>query len=146
MRGMNTIEYLGGLPLVIRWAQRYYELKRADIELLIYLYDKKFFTTQQFKDGSYYYSWDKNRFLRLNREEWFKKIYEGNRRMGEHDKYALSKKAELMIRRIDRILKREELIPESPARNPVMRRETYSDKILATAIIKYNNQTRKNGN
>ena len=143
MRGMNTIEYLGGLPVIIRWAQKAYELKRADIELLIFLFPLKFFTTKQFQEGEYVYSWDKNRFLKLVREEWFKKVYEGNRRMGEHDKYALSKKAELLVRRIDRILKREELIPESPLRNPIMKGNSYSDKILATAIKKYNNITRK---
>lgn len=142
-RKVDTIEFLGSLPLVIRWAQKAYELKRADIELMIYLYPLKFFTTQQFKDGAYIYSWDKNRFLRLNREEWFEKIYKGNRKQGEHDKYKLSKKAVLMINRIDRILHREELIPESPLRNPIMKGNSYSDKILATAIKKYNKETRK---
>ena len=143
MRGIDTIEFLGGYGLVIRFATRYYDLKTADIQLMTYLYPLKFFTTDQFKDGTYIYSWDKNRFLRLNQDEWFKKVYEGNRRMGEHDKYALSKKAQLMIRRIDRILKREELIPESPLRNPIMKGDSYSDKVLATAIKKYNNETRK---
>ncbi len=143
MRGIDTIEYLGGIGLITRFATRYYKLKRADLELMIYLYPLKFFTTQQFKDGTHIYSWDKKRFQRLNKEEWFKKVYEGNRRLGEHDKYSLSKKAELMIRRIDRILKREELIPESPLRNSIMKRDSYSDKVLATAIIKYNNETRK---
>ncbi len=142
MRGLDSIEFLGGLPIVIRWAQKAYNLKRADIELLTYLYSKKYFTTQQFKDGVYFYSWDKNRFIKLNKDGWFKKVYEGNRRAGEHDKYALSKESELMVRRIDRILKREELIPESPLRNPIMKGNSYSDKVLAKAIIRFNNETR----
>ncbi len=142
-RKVDTIEYLGGLPVVIRWAQRAYELQRADIELIFYLYPFRFFTIKQFKDGVHVYSWDKKRFQRLNKEEWFKKVYSGNRSAGEHDKYALSKKAKLMANRIDRILHREELIPESPLRNPVMKRNSYSDKILATAIKKYNKKTRE---
>ena len=142
-RNVDTIEYLSGSGVVFRFARKYYEIKQADIELMFYLYPLKFFTTKQFQDGEMLYSWDKNRFLRLKRDGWFNKIYEGNRRMGEHDKYSLSKKAKLMIQRIDRILHREELMPESPNRNPIFKRESYSDKILSNAITKYNNTTRE---
>ena len=69
------------------------------------------------------------------RDGWFKKVYEGNRRLGEHNKYSLSKDAVMMLRRIDRILDGKEDIPMS-IRNKAMQGNSYSDKVLKTAILK----------
>ena len=140
---VDTIEYMSGIDIVFRWAKKNHNLKDADLKLMFYLYPLKFFTTKQFKEGVHIYSWDKHRFARLNKEGWFKKVYEGNRRLGEHDKYALSKQAELLVRRIDRILKGEEPIPESTLRNPVMKGKTYSDKCLARSIKIYNKRKKE---
>ena len=79
------------------------------------------------------YSWDKNRFTRLRRDGYFKKIYEGNRRLGEHDKYSLSNETVRMLRRLDRILDGREDIPQS-ARNKVWNSKRYADKVLKNAI------------
>lgn len=133
--GDNNLDYLADVGIVFRWMQKQYGLKRADLELLLYLHQFKFFTTQQFKDGEHLYSWDKNRFTRLRRDGYFKKIYEGNRRLGEHDKYNLSNDTVRMLRRMDRILRGDEEIPMTH-RNKVWNAKKYSDKVLKTAIIK----------
>ena len=137
----NNLFYLSDIGIIMRWFCKQYELKRADLELLLYLHKFKFFTTKQFKDGELLYSWDKNRFTRLRRDGYFKKIYEGNRRLGEHDKYSLSNDTVRMLRRMDRILDGKEEIPRS-WRNKAWNGKRYSDKVLKNSIKnKY-----KNGN
>ena len=54
--------------LVRRWACHQYELKDADLELLIYLDCLGRFTRKEFIDGVYAYSWDKHRWERLRSE------------------------------------------------------------------------------
>ena len=129
----NNLDYLADVGIVFRWAVKQYGLKRADLELLLYLHQFRFFTTKQFKDGELLYSWDKNRFTRLRRDGYFKKIYEGNKRLGEHDKYSLSNDTVRMLRRIDRILDGREDMPLT-IRNKAMSGKRYSDKVLSTAI------------
>ena len=100
---------------------------------MFYLQPMKYFTRQQFKDGELLYSWDKRRFSRLMNDGYFEKSYEGNRRLGEHDKYRLTSSALRMLRRIDRILDGREDMPQS-VRNKVWNGKKYSDKVLKTAI------------
>ena len=104
---------------------------------MFYLFPLKYFTRQQFKDGTLLYSWDKRRFGRLLNDGYIEKSYEGNRRLGEHDKYILSASTVRMLRRIDRILDGREDMPQS-VRNKVWHGKKYSDKVLKTAIIKRN--------
>ena len=100
---------------------------------MFYLQPLKYFTRQQFKDGELLYSWDKRRFSRLMNDGYFEKSYEGNRRLGEHDKYRLTSSTLRMLRRIDRILDGREEMPQS-VRNKVWNGKKYSDKVLKTAI------------
>lgn len=126
-------EHLKFIGLTFRWAQVQYEIQRADLELLFYLYPERFFTIKDFEEGRHHHSWDKKKHQRLNKNGWFKKVYEGNRRLGEHDKYALSKKAQLMIRRLCRILDGQEEFPMS-TRNKLVGSDKYSHKVLLTSI------------
>ncbi len=135
MRRDNNLDYLAHVGIVFRWAVKQYEINRADLELMLYLHQFRFFTLQQFRDGTLMYSWDKSRLERLQREEWTKKIYVGNKKRGEHDKYTLTSKAIRMLRRIDRMLDDKEDMPLS-IRNRVMTGKRYSDKVLKNAIIK----------
>ena len=56
--------------IVRRWACKNYNLKDADIELLINFDCIGLFTRQDYIDGTYAYSWDKHRWERLVREGW----------------------------------------------------------------------------
>lgn len=134
-RNELDLEHLRYVGLMFRWATVQYDLQKADIELMFYLYPLRFFTIKDFKEGTYHYCWDKNRWSRLNNDEWFKKIYKGNRRLGEHDKYALSKKAQLMVRRLGRILDGQEEFPMS-VRNKLTGSDKYSHKVVLTSIKK----------
>jgi len=139
-RGELKVDFLKYYRLVSRWACINYDLGVADLELLFYLDPIKYFTIEDFKEGTLYYSWDKERFYRLQRNGWIEKIHKGVGRRGDHNKYKVSQKGKLLINRIYRILINEEDLPESAKRNKIMKRNRYIDKVYSQAIKKFNNQ------
>ena len=78
LREINLLKYY---RLIRRWACKTYNLKDADLELLVYLDCKQLFTRNDFINGTYTYSWDKNRWERLRRNERFK---ERNRKSSKY--------------------------------------------------------------
>ena len=120
------------------WACRNNDLQQADLELLLYLEPIGWFTIDDFRDGTLVVTWDKNRFYRLQKEEWIKKVFNGRGRAGGHNKYVVSSKGKRLIKRLYRILSGEELIPESIQSNNIMKRESYVDKMYSQAISKFN--------
>lgn len=137
-RGELKVDFLKYYRLVSRWACRENDLNIADLELLFYLDPIKYFTIQDFKDGTFYYSWDKMRFYRLQKEGWITKIHKGNGRLGDHNKYTVSTKGHRLIGRIYKILIGKETLPESTRRSKIMQRKTYVDKVYSQAIKKFN--------
>ena len=137
-RGEIKVDFLKYYRLVSRWACKSHDLNIADLELLFYLDPIKYFTRKDFEDGTLFYSWDKKRFYRLMNDDWIKLVYEGNKRMGEHNKYAVSAKGKRLITRIYKILVGEEDLPESEKRNKIMKGSSYSDKVYRQAIRKFN--------
>lgn len=109
------------------------DLKVSEFDLIIYLNPIKYFTIQDFKDGVFTMSWDKNRFYHLQREGWIKKIFEGRGWNGGHSKYTISQKGKLLVARVGRIIDGREDLPE--IKNP----KNYSQRILNTSIKKINN-------
>ena len=139
-RGELKVDFLKYYRLVSRWATKNNDLNVADLELLFYLDPILYFTIEDFKDGTLLYSWDKERFYRLQRDGWIEKIHKGIGRRGDHNKYKVSQKGKLLINKIYRILIGEEDIPSSAKRNSIMKRKTYIDKVYSQAIKKFNNQ------
>ena len=139
-RGELKVDFLKYYRLVSRWATKNNDLNVADLELLFYLDPILYFTIEDFKNGTLFYSWDKERFYRLQRDGWIEKIHKGIGRRGDHNKYKVSQKGKLLINKIYRILIGEEDIPSSAKRNSIMKRKTYIDKVYSQAIKKFNNQ------
>ncbi len=139
-RGELKVDFLKYYRLVSRWAAKNNNLNIADLELLFYLDPILYFTINDFKDGTLFYSWDKERFYRLQREGWIEKTYKGIGRRGDHNKYKVSQKGKLLINKIYRILIDKEDIPSSARRNTIMKRKTYIDKVYSQAIKKFNKQ------
>jgi ADP-heptose:LPS heptosyltransferase len=127
---MNLLKYY---RLVRKWACKTYDLKDADIELLIYLDCKKQFTRNDFIDGVYTYSWDKARWERLRREGWIDVWRKRNRTTMKTNIYSTSYKCKSLINRIYRILLGEEDLPTS-ARSTFYKNKTYTDKVYNKAI------------
>jgi len=119
--------------VVRKWARRTYDLKEADIELLIYLDSLNYFTRNQFIQGEYIYSWDKHRWERLRREGWINVWRERNRRDAKYAVYTSSFKCKQMIARIYKILSGEEDLPTSE-RNTFYKNKSYTDKVFNKAI------------
>ena len=130
LRELNLLKYY---RLVRKWACKTYNLKDADLELLIYLDCKSRFTRNNFIDGSYTYSWDKNRWERLRREGWIEVWRHRNRTTIKYSIYKTSFKSSQLISRIYRILLGEEDIPTSE-RNVFYNNKSYTDKVFNKSI------------
>ena len=87
LREMNILKYY---RLTRKWVCKTYGLKDADLELLIYLDCKKRFTRQEFLDGTYTYSWDKNRWERLRRDGWIEVWRHRNRTTIKYSVFKIS--------------------------------------------------------
>jgi len=130
LRDMNLFKYY---RLTRRWVTKTYKLSSADFELLVYLDCKEFFRRQDFIDGSYTYTWDKNRWERLRREGWIDVFKERNRTSSKYAVYQMSRKAKSLITRVYRILLGEENLPQS-SRSVFYKNKTYTDKTFNKAI------------
>ena len=58
-RGELKVDFLKYYRLVSRWATKNNDLNVADLELLFYLDPILYFTIEDFKDGTLFYSWIK---------------------------------------------------------------------------------------
>ena len=119
--------------LVRKWACKTYNLKDADLELLIYLDCKGRFTRQEFIDGVYTMSWDKNRWERLRREGWIEAWRHRNRTTIKYSIFKTSFKCSQLITRIYKILLGEEDLPTSD-RSIFFKNRSYTDKVFNKAI------------
>lgn len=137
-RGELKVDFLKYYRLVSRWACKENNMSISDLELLFYLDPIKYFTIQDFQNGTLYYHWDRQRFYRLQREGWLEKIHKGNGRLGDHNKYKVSMKGKRLINRIYKILIGEEDIPLNAKRSKIAKRESYVDKVYSQAISKFN--------
>lgn len=130
LRSMGLFKYY---RLVRRWACKTYDLMDADLELLIYLDCKKRFTRNNFIEGVYTYTWDKNRWERLRKEGWIEPWRHRNRTTIKYTIFKTSFKTQQLINRIYRILLNEEDLPTS-ARSKFYKNKTYTDKVFNKAI------------
>jgi hypothetical protein len=130
LRDLSVLKYY---RLVRRWACHQYDLKDADLELLIYLDCLGRFSRKGFIDGTYAYSWDKHRWERLRKSGWIDVWRERNRTTQTYAIYTTSHKAKHMILRIYRILLGEEDIPTG-ATNVYSKNKSYTDKVYNKAV------------
>jgi hypothetical protein len=126
LRDLQILKYY---RLVRKWACKTYGLTDADLELLIYLDCKGRFTRQEFIDGTYTMSWDKNRWEKLRRNGWIEAWRHRNRTTIKYSVFKTSFKCSHLISRIYRILLGEEDIPFSKVVNNA---EGILDKVITT--------------
>ena len=130
IRDMNLLKYY---RLIRKWACKTYLLKDADLELLIYLDCKNRFTRNDFIDGQYTYSWDKDRWERLRRDGWIEVWRHRNRTTIKYSIFQTSQKCKRLISRMYRIMLGEEDLPTSE-RSVFYKNKTYTDKVYNKAI------------
>ncbi len=135
---LKELNLLKHYRIIRKWACKNNNLNDADLELLMYLEAVDLFTKQDFKTGSYSYSWDNRRWNRLLKEGWIVVWRKRNRTTQKYHIYKTSTKFKLLLSRIYRIMLGEEDIPENMNSNKIMKRETYIDKVLSFSIKNVN--------
>jgi len=123
--------------IIRKWACKNNNLNDADLELLMYLDALDMFTKQDFKIGTYAYSWDNRRWNRLLKEGWIVVWRQRNRTTQKYHIYKVSVKCKQLISRMYRIILGEEDIPTTKT-NKVFDRNTYTNKVLSTSILNLN--------
>ena len=137
-RGELKVDFLKYYRLVSRWAAKNNDLSVADLELLFYLDPIVYFTIEDFKTGTLFYTWDKVRLYRLQKKDWIDKTHNAFGKKGDHNKYKISRKEKMLINKIYRILVGQEDLPSSARRNKIMKHGTYIDKVYSQAIKEFN--------
>ena len=131
VRSSNLLKHY---RIIRKWACKNYNLNDADLELLIYFDCMDLFTREDFKIGTYSYSWDNRRWKRLLKEDWITVWRKHNRTTQKYNIYKVSFKCKQLISRMYRIMLGEEDIPTSLHRNKIMKGKTYMDKVMITSI------------
>jgi hypothetical protein len=135
VRSSNLLKHY---RIIRKWACKNYDLNDADLELLIYFDCMDLFTREDFKIGTYSYSWDNRRWNRLLKEGWITVWRKHNRTTQKYNIYKVSFKCKQLISRMYRIMLGEEDIPTSLHRNKIMKGKTYMDKVMITSIENVN--------
>jgi len=130
LREMNILKYY---RLIRRWACKTYNLKDADLELLIYFDCVGLFTRDDYIKGTYTFSWDKKRWERLRRQGWIDVYAERNQTTIKYNVFKTSTKCKHLITRIYKIMLGEEDLPMSE-RSVFFKNKSYTDKVYNKAI------------
>jgi len=135
VRELNLLKHY---RIIRKWACKNYDLNDADLELLIYFDCMDLFTREDFKIGTYSYSWDNRRWNRLLKKGWITVWRKHNRTTQKYNIYKVSFKCKQLISRMYRIMLGTEDIPTSLHRNKIMKGQTYMDKVMITSINNVN--------
>lgn len=130
---LREIQLLKYYRLVRKWACKTYNLKDADLELLIHFDCLGTFTRNDYIKGTYIYSWDKHRWERLRRDGWIEVYTKRNHTTIKFNVYKVSTKCKYIISRIYRILLGQEDLPVS-RRSVFNKNNSYTDKVFNAAI------------
>jgi hypothetical protein len=135
---LKDMHFLKHYRIIRKWACKTCNLRDADLELLLYLNALDFFTIEDFKIGTYSYSWDNRRWNRLLKEGWIVVWRHRNRTTQKYNMYKVSFKCKQLISRIYRIIVGDEDIPETKRANKIMKGNSYIDKVLSKSIQNVN--------
>ena len=134
-RKYNFLKYW---RIVRYYIKRKYELSESDLEMLLFLYDEGRFDSKDFKEYANIMNWDSERFWRMRENEliivWRKKNEVANRKAI----YELSAKAKKIVLMVYKRLLLEEPFSENPRHNPIMKGDSYTDRVYRMAIKKMN--------
>jgi len=119
--------------VVKRWAAYFYNLTTYEVELLMALHCKKRFGRDGYDKSERPLSWEKKRFHKLKKEGWIDIYRHWMKNKDKKNIYKPSRKTNEMVNKIYRILLGEEELPVN-RENPFMKNETYTDKMMLSAI------------
>ena len=130
---LRDIQLFKYYRLVRKWACKTYKLTDAEFELLVYFDCLNRFTRNDYINGSYLMSWNKNRWEKLRSEGWIDVWRQRNRTTIKYTIYTTSFKSKQLITRVYKILLGREDIPITEA-NVFYKNKSYTDKVFNKAI------------
>ena len=136
---IKSLNLLKHYRIIRKWVCKNNDLTDAEFELLVYLDCIDMFTINDFKMGTYSYSWNTRRWSKLVANDWIVVWRKRNRTNQKYNIYKISFKGKQLIKRVYRIMLGEEDIPTSERRNKIMKGTTYIDKVMQTSIYNVNN-------
>jgi hypothetical protein len=137
-RDIKDMNLLKHYRIIRKWACKNNDLSDAELELLIYFDCMGHFTKQDFKIGTYSYSWNNRRWNTLLTKGWIIVWRNRNRTTQKYNIYEVSFKCKQLISRMYRIMLGEDDIPTSERRNKLIAGNSYTDKVLTEAIYNVN--------
>jgi hypothetical protein len=129
-KDLKELNLLKHYRIIRKWACKTNKLNDADLELLIYLDAINLFTKDDFKKGTYSYSWDNRRWNRLLKTGWIIVWRKRNRTTQKYHIYKVSYKCKQLISRMYRIMLGE----EEMVTNKLINNNRYSYKVTTKAI------------
>ncbi len=127
---LKEIGLLKHYRIIRKWACKNNNLNDADLELLIYLDSIEHFNKDDFKRGTYSYSWDNRRWNRLLKQGWIIVWRERNRTTQKYHIYKVSLKCKQLISRMYRIMLGEEDI----VKGKIDKSNKYIHKVISKSI------------
>jgi hypothetical protein len=135
---IKDLKLLKHYRIIRKWACKNNDLTDAELELLIYLDCIDLFSKKDFEEGVYTFSWNNRRWSKLLQDDWIKVWRHRNRTTQKYNIYTLSFKGKQLISRIYRIMLGLDNIPTSERRNKIIAGNSYTDKVMTTAIYNVN--------
>ena len=135
IRQLNVLKHY---RIIRKWAYKNYNIREADLEIIIYLDCLEYFRKHDFEEGTFAYSWDNRRWNRLLKEGWIVVWRHRNGTTRKYNIYKISFKEKQLINRMYRIMLGQEDIPETTRSNRIMKGGSYMDKVLRVSINKLN--------
>ena len=135
---LRELKILKHYRIIRKWACKTCNLNDADLELLLYLEAVDRFTKDDFKKGTYSYSWDNRRWNRLLKQGWITVWRERNRTTQKYHIYKVSTKCKQLISRMYRIMLGEEEMPTERLKKI----NRYSYKVITKSIDNVNKDKR----
>ena len=131
---LRELQILKYYRLTRKWACKTYGLKDADLRITnLFRLQRSGLQDNEFIDGTYTYSWDKERWERLRKAGWIEVWRHRNRTTIKYSVFKTSFKCSQLISRIYRILLGEEDLPTSD-RSVFYNNKSYTDKVYNKAI------------
>jgi len=137
-RHNNRHNFLKNWRTVKYHVKRKYGISDPDVDILLYLYDEDYFTKKQFDEISSLMKWESLRFYRLRKDGFITVFRAAGETKDRRILYDLSQKSKIIVSGIYKKLLGEEPISMDPAKTPVMKGDTYMDKVYRAAIKRMN--------
>ncbi len=139
---MPQDDYLKYWRVIRYYTQRKYNLKTAELDMLLFLRSEKYFTQQKFTEFNELLPWRKRRFDILLRDGWIQ-VFSKKKNHTHKTIYKLSVRSQLMMTTMYRQLSGEELSVE-PRVNPIFKKNVkYTDKVYRNMIRNMNKTIRR---